>query len=300
MKVVDSNTNGNESMISIINPSRNGVNHEKEIKIGIIGLGDIGKKVARLLLSSKKFPNLKLNLKSRDYNELYLTTPDEIAEIEINENPIPQEETLARIGLFKSVDGVTAKTGKFLDSNIIIYSARNTEKPFSSFKNRDDEYMPNLKVMDENFERMKGYEGLLVIVANPLEPTCERAHQKTGIPRNRIIATSADTKRLRDELRSRIKRNPDYMDKKLDFDNIVVPSYAVRDTIEVLLTGTTAPMTCFNERDNCFVINPANYRSQKEIIPEIEIYNKISAIEKQQYELAIKSITKRLKKLKLN
>src|SRR3989344_370893 len=227
MKVVDSNTNGNESMITIINPSRNGVNHEKEIKIGIIGLGDIGKKVARLLLSSKKFPNLKLNLKSRDYNELYLTTPDEIAEIEINENPIPQEETLARIGLFKSVDGVTAKTGKFLDSNIIIYSARNTEKPFSSFKNRDDEYMPNLKVMDENFERMKGYEGLLVIVANPLEPTCERAHQKTGIPRNRIIATSADTKRLRDELRSRIKRHPDYMDKKLDFDKILEDVVAI-------------------------------------------------------------------------
>ncbi|MBS3170980.1 hypothetical protein J4449_00025 [Candidatus Woesearchaeota archaeon] len=189
--------------------------YKRKFEVGIIGLGNIGTGVAHYLFS--EFENVRFNLFSRSYN----IQDKDMQKQRIQEltGGIPSGE---RVKWYKCIDEeLNSNGGRFLDSDIIIYAARNQNVSFSDFKERDDEFFANLEKIKPDAEKLRNYKkGVVIIATNPLEPTAEAIAKISGISRNRIIAASfVDTYRFRYELSDKlykfahIKIKPEFLNR---------------------------------------------------------------------------------------
>lgn len=170
--------------------------HKTKLEVGIVGLGNIGSGVAHYLLF--EYQNANLNIFSRSYNSQERVFKEQKIRELVGDIPGAQD----RIRMFRSIDGELGVNGnkkRLLDSDIIIYSARNETVPFHDFKEREGEFFANLEKIKEDAERLKSYKrGIVIVATNPLELTSEALARISGIPRNRIIAGSyVDTYRFR-------------------------------------------------------------------------------------------------------
>ncbi len=211
---------GEDNWIHMVSYKKNG-KCERKLELGIIGVGKVGSLVVNQLL--KKYPDININLNSRDDRYLRLLLPD-MAKIEIDGREIPTNQTLSRLRVYETVDGkVTVGDSKkrLLDSDIIILAARKYREAY--FKERSEEYLYNKELIDDIGRRLEGFTGVLVDLTNPLELTCERLAQISKIPREKIVGVAySSTIRFRDALQSEIKKNSEFRNKKINLENAVV------------------------------------------------------------------------------
>lgn len=183
--------------------------HNRKYEFGIVGLGNIGEVLSRHLLG--RFPNSYINISSRrSPDNIRLDLSDTLIKIPTGDkDPVSSHDLTERVRIFNEIDGkmkVGETKKEFLDSDIIVYCARNRKKPFSSFKNRDDEFNANKPLLDQDFPRLEGYKGIVLVVTGPIEPTAEYLARKSRIPRERIAAMSyIETQRFREALRREIE-----------------------------------------------------------------------------------------------
>jgi len=196
----------------------------KDFEVGIIGVGGIGSTVAHYLLYT--YPGARLNLNSRDHSRLKVKINEIIANRGNCYNLFTEIEARDRIRTFENIDGKITEGDikkRFLDSDFIIVSARNSAIPFSSFREREDEYYANKKVIKEIAERLEGYKGIVLVVTNPLELSCEEIANKSKIPKNRIVGVSyVDTLRFRRELAREINKVGEYKVTEQELNKAVV------------------------------------------------------------------------------
>lgn len=190
--------------------TRNSSFYNEKHEFGIVGFGNIGEVLARHLL--ERFPNSYVNICSRrDPESLRLDLSDKLTKIPSGEKEaVSSDDLIGRVRIYSEIDG-KKRTGinekEFLDSDIIIYCARNRRVHFSSLKNRDEEFDANKNLLAHDSPRLNGYKGMLLVVTGPVEPTAEYIARKSMISRDRIILmTYIETQRFREALDGEIEK----------------------------------------------------------------------------------------------
>lgn len=92
------------------------------------------------------------------------------------------------------------------EKTFLIKEMKRFKEKYDLFKNKGvsrtvllDEDIP---VMKDIAEKIRGYEGLVIMVSNPVEPFCALLHEYSGIDKSRIVGfSSVSTFRLKSELR---------------------------------------------------------------------------------------------------
>ncbi len=157
--------------------------------IGIIGMGYVGSSVAISILQKGICRELMLN----DVNE-------QLAEGEAMD--------LNHGSSFYPAAHVRAVSIREMrDCQAIVITAGRGGTPDES---RLDLLKANIRIAEAISEQLKGYEGTLVIVSNPVDVLTYYYQQLTGIPKARVIGTGTllDTSRLRDFIGQRLQIDP--------------------------------------------------------------------------------------------
>lgn len=108
------------------------------------------------------------------------------------------------------VPAVHVKAGEIeemLHCRAIVITAGRGGKPEES---RLDLLKDNVKIAKNISDKLKGYKGLLIIVANPVDVLTYFYQKFTGLPASKVIGTGTllDTARLRDITSKKLKINP--------------------------------------------------------------------------------------------
>ncbi len=160
----------------------------KSSSIGIIGLGYVGSSVAISILQRGICRELLLN----DMN-------NEMAEgeaMDLNHGS----------SFFSAANVRNVAIEDMTDCEAIVITAGKGGKPEES---RLDLLKANISIAESISEKLKGFEGILVIVSNPVDVLTYYYQQFTGLPPQRVIGTGTllDTSRLRE-----------YIGRQLDID----------------------------------------------------------------------------------
>ncbi|MDR9418654.1 L-lactate dehydrogenase [Gracilimonas sp.] len=157
--------------------------------IGIIGMGWVGASVAISILNRGICKNLLVN----DINK-------DIAEgeaMDLNHGS----------SFYPSAKVRSAEIKEMTDCDAIVVTAG---RGGSGDESRLDLLNDNIKIAKDISEKLKGFEGILVIVSNPVDVLTYYYQKFTGLPRNKVIGTGTflDTARLRDMIAARMDIDP--------------------------------------------------------------------------------------------
>lgn len=147
--------------------------------VGIIGMGWVGSSVAISLLHNGIAKNLLLNDIRKGIAE------GEAMDLTHGSSFYPSATIKA------------ATIEEMHRCNIIVITAGRGGRPGES---RLDLLQENIKVVREISEQLKGYSGMLVVVANPVDVLTWYYQKYTGLPAHRVIGTGTflDSARLRE------------------------------------------------------------------------------------------------------
>lgn len=157
--------------------------------IGIIGMGWVGSSVAISVLNLGLCRNLLLN-----------DARPGIAEgeaMDLNHGS----------SFFPSADVRAARIEEMHGCAAIAISAGRGGKPGET---RLDLLRENIEIAKDISARLKGYEGILIIVSNPVDVLTYYYQKYTGLPAGRVIGTGTflDTVRLRESISSKLGIEP--------------------------------------------------------------------------------------------
>jgi L-lactate dehydrogenase len=157
--------------------------------IGIIGMGWVGSSVAISILHEGICRELLLN--------------------DIQENIAEGEAMDLNHGtsFFPSADIRATSIDEMLECRAIVVTAG---RGGSGGESRLQLLNDNLRIAQSIAGELKGYQGILIIVANPVDPLTYFYHKSTGMPANRVIGTGTllDTARLREAIANRLNLEP--------------------------------------------------------------------------------------------
>ncbi len=159
------------------------------VSIGIIGMGWVGASVASSILNKGICKELLLN-----------DVRNEIAEGEAMDlNHGSPFYPTANVKAVEIEDMIHCKA-------IVITAGRGG----TSEESRLDLLKENIKIVRSISERLKGFNGLLVIVANPVDVLTYFYHKFTGLPSGHVIGTGTmlDTARLREKIGKKLDIAP--------------------------------------------------------------------------------------------
>ncbi len=199
--------------------------YEREFKVSVLGVGNVGTKIAHTVLESFPRSLVYLYSKPENVNYLNLIVPTVIAGgiKDRGGEEIPYNRTKSRVSVFRSIDeristGTDERT--IFGSDFIIVSARNSKFPIGK---REEEYEPNKPVINDISQMLVGYQGIVVIVTNPTEAICESISQNSGIDRRKIVGLSyTDSLRFISLLKNEADKFPGYKDKPIKTENAFV------------------------------------------------------------------------------
>jgi L-lactate dehydrogenase len=161
----------------------------KNQSIGIIGMGSVGASVAISILQKGICQELLLN----DMNE-------ELAEGEAMD--------LTDGSTFYPVATVKKATIEEMRScrAVVITAGKNSKGDESRLSLLKD----NVKIAKDISDKLRGFEGILIIVTNPVDVLTYFYQKFTGFPSNRVIGTGTllDTSRLRDFIGKKLQVHP--------------------------------------------------------------------------------------------
>ncbi len=157
--------------------------------IGIIGMGWVGASVAISIIHKGICNKLIVN-----------DVRNEIAEGEAMDMNHGSPFTT-------SVDVVSGSIEDMIDCNAIVITAGRGGKPGET---RLDLLNDNVKIAKNISGRLKGFKGLLIIVANPVDVLTYFYQKFTGLPSSKVIGTGTmlDTARLREMIGKRLNIDP--------------------------------------------------------------------------------------------
>jgi L-lactate dehydrogenase len=161
----------------------------KKNEIGIIGMGWVGASVAISILQRGLCNRLLIN----DINSAI--AEGEAMDLNHGSSFFPTATTEA------------CDVKDMMDCRAIVITAGRGGKPGES---RLDLLKDNVRIAKNISDSLHGYEGLLVIVANPVDVLTYYYQQFTGLPAARVIGTGTmlDTARLREVISRRIQLDP--------------------------------------------------------------------------------------------
>lgn len=157
--------------------------------IGIIGMGWVGASVAISVLQRGICSKLLVN-----------DVKSEIAEgeaMDLNHGS----------SFFPSSEIRACAIDEMLDCAVIVITAGRGGK---SGESRLDLLKDNIKIAENIADKLKSYQGILLIVANPVDVLTYYYQKFTGLPSSRVIGTGTmlDTARLRDIIGAKIQVDP--------------------------------------------------------------------------------------------
>jgi L-lactate dehydrogenase len=158
----------------------------KTNSVGIIGMGWVGSSVANSILQQGVCRELLLN----DIKE-------EIAEgeaMDLNHGS----------PFYASANVRAVSQEEMLDCDVIVFTAG---RGGESDESRLELLNQNMKIVRSVSEKLEGFEGILIVVTNPVDVITYYFQKLTGIPKHRVIGTGTmlDTARLMDIVGDKIK-----------------------------------------------------------------------------------------------
>lgn len=158
-------------------------------KIGIVGMGWVGSSVAISILQRGLCKEL-----------MVADVKHEIAEgeaMDLNHGS----------SFFPTAETVACRVSDMKDCAAIVITAGRGGRPGET---RLDLLKENIEIANEISQELKGYDGLLIIVSNPVDVLTYYYQQFTGLPKERVIGTGTmlDTARLREVIGRRIDIDP--------------------------------------------------------------------------------------------
>jgi L-lactate dehydrogenase len=161
----------------------------KGSSIGIIGMGWVGSSVAISILQRGLCKKLLIN--------------------DINPNIAKGEAMDLNHGssFFPTAETVSCDIRDMKDCRAIVITAGRGGKPGET---RLDLLKDNISIAQSISKELGGYQGLLIIVANPVDVLTFYYQKFTGLPVERVIGTGTmlDTARLRESISQKIKVDP--------------------------------------------------------------------------------------------
>lgn len=160
-----------------------------KISIGIIGLGWVGASTAISILHSGFCRELLLNDQRPGLAE------GEAMDLNHGSSFYPTTDIRA------------AEIGEMMDCQAIVITAGRGGKPGET---RLDLLNDNIRIASEIAHNLKGFQGLLIIVANPVDVLTYYYQKFSGLPASRVIGTGTmlDTARLRDIIGRKLSVDP--------------------------------------------------------------------------------------------
>ncbi len=157
--------------------------------IGIIGMGWVGTSVASSILHKGICRELFLNDLKMDLAEGEA--------MDFNHGS----------SFFSSANIKSAKIEEMINCQAIVITAGRGGRPNES---RLDLLKENVKIVQSVSEKLKGFKGILIIVANPVDVLTYFYQKYTGLPAERVIGTGTmlDTARLREMIGKKINIDP--------------------------------------------------------------------------------------------
>lgn len=157
--------------------------------IGIIGMGWVGSSVAISILQRGLCRKLLLN------DAKYAIAEGEAMDFNHGSSFLPT-------ALVKA-----APIAEMLSCSAIVITAGRNGKPGES---RLDLLASNIQIAKSISEALQGYQGMLIILANPVDVLTYFYQQFTGLPAHRVIGTGTmlDTSRLRELIGRKINVDP--------------------------------------------------------------------------------------------
>ena len=157
--------------------------------IGIIGMGWVGSSVAISILHRGLCKKLYISDVRKEIAE------GEAMDLNHGSSFFPTAETIpCEISEMKNCDAIVITAGRGGNPG----------------ETRLDLLSENIKIAKEIANQLKGYEGLLIIVSNPVDVLTYYYQKFTGLPRRKIIGTGTmlDTARLREVIGRKINIDP--------------------------------------------------------------------------------------------
>lgn len=152
-------------------------------KVAIVGMGNVGASCAFALMQKKLYSEMVLINRSRDKAE---------------GEAMDLSDGLPYVGSMKIYAGDYEDAA---DASLIVITSGAAQKPGET---RLDLVSRNAVIMKGIIEQIKAtsFEGILLIVANPVDILTHLAQQYSGYPENRVFGsgTVLDTARLKDEI----------------------------------------------------------------------------------------------------
>lgn len=161
----------------------------KNTSIGIIGMGWVGSSVAISILQQGLCNELLVNDLKTEIAE------GEAMDLNHGSSFYPTAKTRA------------CAIDEMKTCRAIVITAGRGGKPGES---RLDLLKENIKIVKEISEQLKGFEGILIVVANPVDVLTYFYQHYTGLPASKVIGTGTmlDTARLRDMVARKINIDP--------------------------------------------------------------------------------------------
>lgn len=152
-------------------------------KAAIVGMGNVGASIAFALMQKDL------------YSEMVLI---DVNAAKAEGEAMDLSDGLPYVGSMRITSGTYADAG---DASLIIITAGAAQKPGET---RLDLVKKNTRIMKSVIDEIKktGFEGILLIVANPVDILTRQAQILSGYPESRVIGsgTVLDTARLKDEI----------------------------------------------------------------------------------------------------
>lgn len=157
--------------------------------IGIIGMGWVGSSVAISILQRGICQELLLNDVRKDIAE------GEAMDLNHGSSFYPAAEVRA------------VSIEEMLHCQVVVVTAGRGGSPTES---RLDLLNENIRIAKQISGQLKGFKGILVVVANPVDVLTYYYQKFTGLPRSRVIGTGTmlDTSRLRDAIGTTLQIDP--------------------------------------------------------------------------------------------